>query len=182
MRELHLLRHAKSSWKDSGLADHDRPLSRRGRQSAEMLAGHLRKVKLAPDLVLCSSALRTRQTLDPIIAAIRPPRVVIERGLYEAGRPQLLARLREVEEGTACVLLIGHNPALQDLALALAETGAGDLLAHLREKFPTGALASYRLERTWRELAPHAGTLLAYVTPRDLAVPPATRPSRGKLA
>src|SRR5919197_6361745 len=120
MRELHLLRHAKSSWKEAGLADHDRPLSKRGRESAACIADHLRAVQLAPDLVLSSSALRTRQTLEPIIAAVAPLRVVIERGLYEAEREALLKRLRAVEKAVQRVLLIGHNPALHELALLLA--------------------------------------------------------------
>ena len=82
MKSLHLLRHAKSSWKDPGLNDHDRPLSKRGRQTAKMMAAYLRRAKIAPDLVICSTAMRARQTLDPIARAKKPPKVVIEREIY----------------------------------------------------------------------------------------------------
>ena len=78
MKTLHLLRHAKSSWKDPGLDDHDRPLSRRGRETARGIAAYLRRAKIAPDLVICSTAVRARQTLDPIAKAIKPPKVARE--------------------------------------------------------------------------------------------------------
>jgi phosphohistidine phosphatase len=70
MKSLHLLRHAKSSWKDPGLNDHDRPLNKRGRQTAKMMAAYFRRAKIAPDLVICSTAVRAHQTLDPIIKAL----------------------------------------------------------------------------------------------------------------
>jgi phosphohistidine phosphatase len=168
MRELHLLRHLKSSWKDDDLDDHDRPLSKRGRTSGATLAQHLATAKIAPALVLCSSALRTRQTLDYIMGAIDPPRVMIERGLYEASRAQLVQRLRRVEDEVGSVLLIAHNPGLQGLALWLADPAARELRQRIETKFPTGALVSYRLEPSWRELAAHGATVVAYVTPREL--------------
>jgi phosphohistidine phosphatase len=168
MHMLHLLRHAKSSWKDAELADHDRPLNERGRQSARLLADHLRRAGVAPDLVLCSTALRTRQTLDFIMTAIKPPLVALEQRLYESGRSRLLQRLRLVGEEFGCVLLIAHNPGLHDLALALAAPSESDILERLRDKFPTAALASYRFAGTWHDLAPQQAKLTAYVTPRSL--------------
>ena len=129
VRTLHLLRHGKSSWKDGALDDHDRPLSKRGRRAAAVLADHLARSGLAPDLVLCSSALRARQTFDLIARALKPPRVIVERALYEAGPRRLLRYLRELPESAQCVLLVGHNPALHELALTLADTPSRSRLA-----------------------------------------------------
>ena len=119
MKSLHLLRHAKSSWKDPGLNDHDRPLSKRGRQTAKMMAAYLRRAKIAPDLVICSTAMRARQTLDPIAKAKKPPKVVLEREIYGGAQRALWEQLWNLPESAKSVLLIGHNPALQDLALNL---------------------------------------------------------------
>ncbi len=168
MRTLHLLRHAKSSWRDETLDDHDRPLSKRGRRAARALAGHVARLRLQPDLVLCSSALRARQTLDLLAAALKPPKVLVERELYDAGSRRLLHYLRELPESALCVLLVGHNPALHELALALADTPSIRQLPSRDEKFPTGALASFRLSGSWGMLVPHGATLLAYVTPADV--------------
>src|SRR5262249_31740865 len=146
----------------------DRPLSKRGQGAGATIARYLERAEIAPELVLCSSALRTRQTLDLVMAALDPPRVMIERGLYESGRAQLLQRLRQVEPGVGSVLLIGHNPGLQDLALWLADPAARELHRRLEAKFPTGALVSYRLEEGWQELRAHSATITAYVTPGAL--------------
>ena len=122
MKSLHLLRHAKSSWKGLGLNDHDRPLNKRGRQTAKILAAYLRRAKIAPDLVICSTAVRAQQTLDPIVnAAKKPPKIVLVREIHEGARRTLWEQLWNLPESAKSVLLIGHNPALQDLALELAD-------------------------------------------------------------
>src|ERR1700730_16542785 len=139
MKSLHLLRHAKSSWKDPGLNDHDRPLSKRGRQTAKMMAAYLRRAKIAPDLVICSTAMRARQTLNPIAKAKKPPKVVLEREIYGGAQRALWEQLWNLPESAKSVLLIGHNPALQDLALELAQTDK--LLPFAGEEFPTCAMA-----------------------------------------
>jgi phosphohistidine phosphatase len=128
MKSLHLLRHAKSSWKDPGLNDHDRPLSKRGRQTAKMMAAYLRRAKIAPDLVICSTATRAQQTLDPIVKAKKPPKVVLEREIYGGAQRALWEQLWNLPESAKSVLLIGHNPALQDLALELAHADLNELL------------------------------------------------------
>src|SRR5438445_13883742 len=121
MHMLHLLRDAKSSSREE-VEDHQRPLNRRGREAASRVGRHLSSAVDALDLVLCSSALRTRQTLELVLAelAVRPPSA-IEDELYEAGREELIDRLRHLTEGIANVLLIGHNPGLHELAVALAD-------------------------------------------------------------
>ena len=75
MKSLYLLRHAKSSWKELGLNDHDRPLNKRGRQAAKIMATFLRRSEITPDVVICSTATRAKETLDPIVKAINPPKV-----------------------------------------------------------------------------------------------------------
>jgi phosphohistidine phosphatase len=163
---LLLLRHAKSSWDDPELDDHDRPLAKRGRRAAEDVGGLLRESGLAPDLVLCSTATRTRQTLE--LLGIGGADVRLEDRLYGAGEDELLDLVRELPEGAATVLVIGHNPGLHDLALRLATAASGPAADHLRGRFPTAALAVFEADG-WAELARGGGRLDSYVTPRDRA-------------
>jgi phosphohistidine phosphatase len=168
VKRLFLLRHAKSSWDDPGLDDRDRPLAPRGRRASELIAGHLRREGLAPSLVLCSSARRTRETLERVVPALDASDVSIEDGLYGASSGGLLERLREVPEDLESVMLVGHQPAIQELALDLAGDGAE--LARVRAKFPTAALATLLFAGEWSELAPGSAELVAYVKPKELAV------------
>jgi len=168
-----LLRHAKSAWSDPRLDDHDRPLSQRGERAAKAMADHIARRGPRPDLILCSTALRTRQTLAPLIERLDSPAppIALERALYLASEDVLLAHLRAVADGVSTVLLIGHNEGIWRLAEALAGSGPPEALAALGEKFPTGALAVLRApDRPWRELAPGSTRLVVFVRPRDLAV------------
>lgn len=167
VKRLLLLRHAKSSWDDPALSDHDRPLAPRGHRAAESMAEHLRSSIPHPDLVLCSSALRTRETLDRMSKAFGDAEVVIDDELYGATGDLLLVRLRGVADRFETVAVIGHNPGVHDLAITLAGSGAG--LGGMRAKFPTGALAVLAFDGPWREVAPGRGRLEAFVTPKDLA-------------
>jgi phosphohistidine phosphatase len=163
LKRLLLLRHAKSSWEDEDLPDHDRPLAPRGRKAAKLMATHLRQEGISPSLVLCSSARRTRETLE----RVGPDgEVRIERELYGASASELLDRLRRVPDDAESVMLIGHNPAVQELALELA--AGGDRLADVERKFPTCALATMSLPGTWGELQPGAAELVGFVRPKDL--------------
>jgi phosphohistidine phosphatase len=169
MRVLYLLRHAKSAWDDAAVEDHDRPLAARGRRAARAMAKHFRGLGADPELILCSSAERTRETLDLLMPGFAAaPIVAVERGLYLAGAEAMLARLRGVEDPVERVLLIGHNPGLHELALLLAQAGRAKLRAPLARKFPTAALASYALESGWSALGPETARLDAYVTPAEL--------------
>jgi phosphohistidine phosphatase len=156
MKHLYLLRHAKSSWKHPELPDHDRPLAGRGRRAAKAMAKHIRAEGIAPELVLCSTARRARDTLERIEPALGRRSVKVERELYGAGVRQLLDRVRRVPSSVESVLLIGHNPGMQDLAAAL--TGFDG-------KFPTAALATIALP-AWDEL--EDAELVAFTKPRDL--------------
>jgi phosphohistidine phosphatase len=167
-----LLRHAKSDWGDAALADSERPLNRRGERAAEAMADHIVRHAPRPDLILCSTAARARQTLAPLVrrmAAPAPP-IKLEKGIYLAHESVLLARVRAVPDEVGTVMLIGHNDGLWRLAEVLAGHGRAPLLAALQEKFPTGALAILAAPvGHWRDLAPGSAELLALVRPRDLA-------------
>ena len=169
MKTLHLLRHAKSSWKDPSLDDHERPLAKRGRKTAKTIAVHLRHAKVMPDLVICSTAARARQTLDPIAKAIKPPKVVFETGIYEVTERKLWKHLWNLPEGAECVLLIGHNPGLHNLALALADSASRKALPPRGGKFPTGALATFCFDGTWNELQPGGVAVAAFTTPKAMS-------------
>ena len=168
MKQLFLLRHAKSSWEDPELADHDRPLAPRGRRAAKLIAEHLRRQAVAPELVLSSSAVRTRETLESIAPVLgEDVSVQIEDELYAASEQVLLERVRAVEDGVESLLLIGHNPGVEQLALLLA--GSGEKVAALERKYPTGALATLEFSGPWRELAAGTAELTDFVTPKQLA-------------
>ncbi len=160
-KRLFLLRHAKSSWDDPALADHDRPLAPRGRKAAKLIGGHLRQEGVRISLVLCSSARRARETLDRVAPG---DETRIERELYDASADELLERLRRVPDEVETVMLIGHNPAIQDLAVGLARA-SGELA---RQKYPTGALATLTFRGPWRALEHGHAELAAFVIPRDL--------------
>jgi phosphohistidine phosphatase len=173
VKRLWLLRHAKSSWDQPSLADADRPLAPQGQRAAEVLAAHLAASDVRPTVVLCSSSLRTRETLAAILPALGTPSRSGSSRLYGAGAAQLLDRLRQVSNKASSAMLIAHNPGIQDLALALA-TG-GPALAGLREKFPTGALTTVELDvERWRDLDHGTGTATILVTPRSLESGPET--------
>jgi phosphohistidine phosphatase len=167
-----LLRHAKSAWGQPGLDDHERPLNKRGERAAEAMAEHIVHNAPRPDLILCSTAVRTRQTLAPLVHRLTNPvpPIALEKGLYLASEQALLVRLRAVPEDVRTVLLIGHNEGIGELAAALAGSGDPASLDYMHEKFPTGALATLEVAHgLWRDLAPGAAELMAFVRPRDLA-------------
>ena len=133
------------------------------------MADWIREQGIAPELVVCSTAARTRQTLELVaegFPADPPPRVVFEAGVYGASAAGLLATVREVTSEEGSVMLVGHQPAMQDLALLLvAEDGGRE---RLEGKFPTGALATLDVSVPWPRLAAGCARLAAYVKPRRL--------------
>jgi phosphohistidine phosphatase len=168
LKTLYLLRHAKSSWDDARLPDHDRPLAPRGLRGGRWMGEHMRRAKIVPDLVLCSSAVRAVQTLDAINAVMKVPLAVnVEDDLYGAGDTSLLDRLQGVPEAVGAVMIVGHNPGLQDLALMLAGDGDQAELARLGDKFPTCALATLQVPTPWETLGPGHAYLESLVFPRD---------------
>ncbi len=167
-RTLHLLRHAKSDWGDASLADHDRKLAPRGVDASGRVARHLKDQGVRPDLVLCSSARRTVETLR-ILALPDDVDVQVTEDLYGAAAAEILDLLRELDDAIASALVIGHNPGMHDLALWLAGDGEPAAMTQLHTKFPTAALATLDLGATpWARLDPGGARLASLVLPRDL--------------
>ena len=155
MAILYVLRHAKSSWDDPALADHDRPLAPRGRRNAAALAEHVAQERIVPALILCSTALRARETLAALLPALDgESEIRLEDDLYGASAEGLLARLRTVPEAATSVLLVGHNPGLEDLVGRLA----GD---EAPERLPTAALATIESGEAWGSLGESRSRLLS---------------------
>lgn len=167
MVRLYIVRHAKSSWKTDGLDDFERPINGRGRKAAPAIGNYMRQHGLHPDLILCSAAVRARETLDLILAALDgDPTVEIEEDLYLASIEILLERLRRLEDGPDAVMLIGHNPGLHDLALSLATPGEQKVPTG---KYPTAALTELAFEdQRWPDIGPGTGDVVRFVAPRTL--------------
>jgi phosphohistidine phosphatase len=166
-RQLYLLRHAKSSWDEPGLGDHDRPLAKRGRKAGAMLRDVFRAEAIRPDLALVSSAMRTRETFVALDLDPSPP-VKILPALYHAEPDAILDIVRAAPEAARALLVVGHNPGLQDFAVQLANETNSALVRSLADSFPTGALAQFELDRPWAQLAAGCGRLTRFVTPRTL--------------
>lgn len=166
-RRLVVLRHAKSAWPE-GVADHERPLGPRGLRDAPEAGRHLAESGLLPDLVLCSTAERARHTWE--LASARwetPPPVRLDPDLYGADVPELLATVRETPPEVVTLLLVGHNPGLEELVLTLAGDGVEGALDEIRLKFPTSAIAVLAWHgASWRDLAPGAALLTSMSVPR----------------
>jgi phosphohistidine phosphatase len=159
------MRHAKSSWRDATVPDHDRPLNGRGRAAAADVGTHLRERGLAPDVVLCSTARRARETLER--SGLATGDVELRDDLYGADDEALLAAIRSAPPATSSLAVIAHDPGIHDLAVAL--TSSDDRTGILRERFPTGAVAVFDVDGRWSELAPASVRLTDLVRPRDLA-------------
>jgi len=182
MRQLLLLRHAKSSWADPGQSDHARPLDARGRHAAAAIRAAMRDLGLMPDVVLVSSARRTRQTLEALAPWDETPIIEPLNGLSLASASQILHLIRGISPTVRSLMVIGHNPGLHDLAMALvgahAMSSNGNMMRKLAEGFPTGALAEFTIAQTWRALgdegddsggsAEGGGRLVRFLCPRDL--------------
>jgi phosphohistidine phosphatase len=162
-RRLILLRHAKSDWPD--VSDRERPLAKRGRRDAPAVGRWLRGHGYQPDVVVCSVARRTRQTWELIAPELGgAPKVSFEQRAYDASAQTLLYLARELDDGWESALFVGHNPAVADLANALAETDEGP--PQLR--FPTAAVAVLEFTGDWAALAPGRARLIAYTAPADM--------------
>lgn len=171
MRTLLLLRHAKSSWDDPCLDDHERPLNRRGTRDAPRIGAWIAEHRLRPDLVLCSDAVRARATLSLVLAELEAPapKVVFEPRLYLAEPAAIIEVVKRAEPSASHCMVVGHNPGLHALALGLSAAGARKDLAALAMKMPTASLAVIELDiEAWSALRPGGGRLAAFVTPRDL--------------
>jgi len=173
VKTILLFRHAKSDRDDPALKDHDRPLNDRGREAAPKMATYIKAGEYRPDLVLCSTARRTVETFDLAKGALDEAKVKFEEGLYLAESRQLIERLRWLEDDVEAVMIIGHNPGLEQLAHALAASPKREreekLHRRMREKFSTAALAVITLPvKAWRDVKPGTGKLVDFMRPKDL--------------
>lgn len=174
MRRLLLLRHAKSSWDQNELDDMARPLAPRGRRAAPLIGRYMSARGLTPDLVLCSTAVRARQTLELVTAewermARDNPKVAMRASLYLASAIELLATVRRLDDDVESVMVVGHNPGIATFAGTLASGGDRKGIETMAAKFPTAALAVIDLDVTaWDEAEPGSGRLAAFIRPKDL--------------
>jgi phosphohistidine phosphatase len=168
-RQLLLLRHAKSAWPD--VADHERPLAGRGRHDAPLAGRWLRAAGRVPDCVVCSTARRARETWQLAAAELdASPPASFDQRVYGAAADELLDLARETAPAARRLLIVGHDPAMQQLTLTLASarTDDADALDRVRDKFPTGAIAVLEFTGTWQQLGPARARLINFVIPRDL--------------
>ena len=169
MPRLLLLRHAKSAW-PQGVADIERPLLPRGQHAAERMGRAMAERGLLPDRILCSPALRTRETLAAILPHLTEENEIkIAAELYEPSGGDYREVVRGHGANADALLVIGHNPAIHATALALIGSGEATLTKTLAEKYPTAALAVIEFARgPWSKLAPRSGRLAVFLRPRDL--------------
>ncbi len=170
MLTLSLLRHAKSSWKNPTLPDHERPLNSRGKAAAPVMGKAMANHGLVPDLVLCSTARRTRDTLDLVLPELKAePKVVYEDGLYHGTPNEMLAILQAAPGNAGHILLVGHNPELQRFVLDLIGSGPKHLKDRIEAQLPTAALVVIRfMFGAWKDIGLNEGKLELFLTPRDL--------------
>lgn len=161
MRTLFLLRHAKSSWKDQTLADFERPLNDRGRKAAELIGSFIAKQNVTIDLVISSPAVRARQTIDLVLkTARRSPDLRFDQRVYEATPTRLLEITSQIEDDRKSVMLVGHNPGMEELLT---------LLVGIEQHMPTASLAKVVLSsKKWDKILTEKGVLESFVRAREL--------------
>lgn len=165
---LFLLRHAKAVAQHAD-GDRARGLSEAGRDSAQTIAAAMAERHIAPSLVLCSDAARTRETLDLVLPALKPaPETVYEEALYLADAKQLLQRLRRIPDSVRSVMLVAHNPGLQELAVTLSDQPTGPLMARLTTDFPTAALVRFEVNLPWSVLERGGARVMTILAPTAL--------------
>ena len=170
MKTLTLLRHAKSGWNDPVTRDFDRPLNPKGRRAATMIGRHLRSLDIAFDHVVASPAIRVVETLGEVATGYgRALDAVWDRRIYLASSATLLDLVRELPASVSRVLLVGHNPGLEDLVLQLVPDCQDLLRDAVEAKYPTASIAELGLPiDDWAQAAPAGATLARFIRPRDL--------------
>lgn len=170
MRRLLLLRHAKAERAQPDSKDHERKLTDRGRADAARIGTYLLRHELAPDQILVSTSARTRETWAQVSKAIgKAPRAQFEERIYDASPQAILSVVHDASAKAGTVLLIGHNPGLQELAASLIASGDVEARRRLKEEFPTSAVAviSFAVD-DWRSVHPRGGRLEHFVSPKWL--------------
>lgn len=167
MSRLFLLRHAKAGWALPGMRDFDRPLDASGAEDAQTMGVAMRASGYVPDFTLCSTARRARETLEGVAGQADTGRVLFLDSLYSEDAAGYLATIRK-HGGPGSLLLIGHNPMMEDLAMALAGDGDEAARLTLAHGFPTSGLAIFVLPGTLAEAVPGSGYLEGFLTPSDM--------------
>lgn len=169
MKSLTLLRHAKSSWNDPVARDFDRPLNPRGRRAARTVGRQMCAEALAFDAIMASPACRVIETLEEVGQACPLGAAVYDQRIYLAATATLLEIIHETSDDARRLLLVGHNPGLENLALLLARADGSALRGELELKYPTGTLAEiqFPVER-WADVEEESGSLVRFIRPRDL--------------
>lgn len=170
MKTIYVLRHAKAESGDAQMSDHDRPLSERGLEQCAVLAAYLQKKSVTMDTILCSDAVRTKQTCDTISRKLSPSwKATYDNALYLASCGDLTHVLQGLPDSVSSALLIGHNPGLHELAIWLTNPRNSRELTPLLMKFPTGTYTAWEANiPSWQDLSPQCGRLIDYVTPKML--------------
>jgi len=170
MKRLTILRHAKSSWNDTHLEDFNRPLNDRGWKAARRMGRELEKRGMKFDLVVASPAARARETIDGLTEKLRlNVEIRFEPRMYAASEEMLLKIVRDIHEGAHAPLLVGHNPGLQQLIVALTKSDPDDLRSRVNQKFSTAALAVIELPaHRWTEVEPGTGKITELILPKEL--------------
>lgn len=167
MKTLTLLRHAKSEWDDPSLSDFERPLNARGRSAARAMGREMGALGLAWDRIVASPAARVTETIDGLVESYGPLAPVYDEAIYLASLDALLDIVRATDDAHATLLIVGHNPGMERLALLLSR--GGPLHDEIALKYPTGSLVEIALPVDhWREVAESRGTLVRFLRPRDL--------------
>ncbi|MGF9761543.1 histidine phosphatase family protein [Microvirga sp. 0TCS3.31] len=168
MLRLLLLRHAKSGW-PPGILDVDRPLAKRGQEAALVMGDYLKRERLAPDLVIVSSARRTQETWERVHPILGEIEMRTDGRIYEAPVGRLLEIVREVEPRVGTLLLVGHNPGFEELAKLLIGEGDMGSILRLGQKYPSAGLAVIDFElQSWADVGKKTGRLERFVTPKFL--------------
>ena len=169
MKTLTLLRHAKSGWDDPVARDFDRPLNPRGRRAARTVAREMKALGLGFDRVLASPARRVIETIEEVEQAFGPLGAEFDPRIYLAPTDTLLEIAREQDDGVGRLLLVGHNPGLESLALLLTGGGKSGLRGEVEIKYPTATIADIELPaERWADVREGTGTLTRFIRPRDL--------------
>jgi phosphohistidine phosphatase len=169
MKTLTLLRHAKSGWDDSVSRDFDRPLNPRGRRAARTVGLEMKAQGLAFDRVLASPARRVMETLEEVGMALGRLEPEYDRRLYLAPTATLLEIVRGISDDVERLLLVGHNPGLEELALCLSRRDEAGLRGEVEVKYPTGTMAEIALQvEDWADVAEGTGRIERFIRPRDL--------------
>jgi phosphohistidine phosphatase len=169
MKILTLLRHAKSGWDDPVARDFDRPLNPRGRRAARTVGAELKARDLGFDLVLASPARRVAETVEEVANSFGAIRADYDERLYLASVATLLDIVRQAPDSVDRLLLVGHNPGLEELALRLSRRDGDPLRGEVEVKYPTGTVAAIELPvGRWAEVREGIGRIVRFIRPRDL--------------